>query len=146
MSEGATVDAVAGTPRERRLGRTALWVLLFVAVTVQLLVLYTPSGAGQQPFANSDKVIHVLVFLVPVLVALLAGLRPALVAGVFAGHALVSELVQALTLPTRSGDPADVLADLAGVALGVAAWRLAGRVDGERSAARGAARAAGRQG
>ncbi len=142
MSEATTVDSVGATPRERRLGRAMLWVLLVVAVAVQLVVLYVPSGVGQQPFPGSDKVVHVLVFLVPVLVALLAGMRPALVVGVFAGHAVVSETVQALFLPGRSGDPADVIADLTGVALGVAASRLVGRVVGGRAAARAAVRGA----
>jgi VanZ family protein len=119
-----------------------LLVLLAVAVAVQLVVLYVPSGAGQQPFLGSDKVAHVLVFLAPVLVALLAGLRPAVVVGVFAAHAVASELVQAAFLPARSGDPADVLADLTGVALGVVIWRLVGRVAGGRAASRAASRAA----
>lgn len=142
MSKGTTVDAVGGTPRERRLGRAVLWVLLVAAVVLQLVVLYVPSGVGQQPFPGSDKVVHVVVFLVPVLVALLAGVRPAVVVGVFAAHAVVSETVQALFLPARSGDPADVLADLTGVALGVAAWRLVGRVVEGRAAARAGVRAA----
>ena len=43
-----------------------------------------------------------------------------------AAHAVVSELVQHWLLPHRSGDAADVLADLAGVALGVLAGRLLG--------------------
>ena len=142
MSEGTTVDSDGGSHRDRRLGRAVLWVLLVVAVVVQLVVLYLPSGGGQQPFPGSDKVVHVLVFLVPVLVALLAGLRPAIVVGVFAVHAVVSETVQALFLPARSGDPADVLADLIGVTLGVVAWRLAAGVVGGRAAARTAVREA----
>jgi hypothetical protein len=51
-----------------------------------------------------------------------------LVTGVFAAHAVVSELVQHLFYARRTGDPLDVLADWAGVALGWGAARmLAGR-------------------
>ena len=41
----------------------------------------------------------------------------------FGAHAVVSEVVQALLLPTRSGDFADAVVDLVGVALGVVLWR-----------------------
>ena len=34
-------------------------------------------------------------------------------------HAVLSEVVQAVFLPHRSGDPLDAVADLTGVALGV---------------------------
>jgi hypothetical protein len=105
-------------------GRAALLGLLGLAVAAQLVVLYAPSPAAGVPlFVHVDKVVHVLVFLVPTAVALLAGIRPAVVVSLFGGHALVSELVQGALLPSRSGDPLDVLADLTGVALGVLVWR-----------------------
>ncbi|GAA4408302.1 hypothetical protein GCM10023168_25440 [Fodinibacter luteus] len=94
-------------------------MLLALAVLVQLVVLYAPSGPGGPLFPHADKVAHVLVFLAPTALALLAGLRSAVVVAVLAGHAVLSEVVQAAVLPTRAGDPADVLADLVGVALGV---------------------------
>jgi VanZ family protein len=104
-------------------GRAMLWVLLGIAVLVQLVVLYSPSSPGEQPFPHSDKVVHLLVFLVPVTVALLAGAARWLVVVAFGAHAVVSEVIQALLLPTRSGNVADAVVDLVGVALGVVLWR-----------------------
>ena len=101
-----------------------LWLLLAITVATQLVVLYAPSAPSVSPFCNSDKAVHVVVFLVPVLLALLAGLRPRVVVAVFAAHAVASELVQHALLPGRSGDPLDVVADLAGVGLGVLVWWL----------------------
>jgi mRNA-degrading endonuclease toxin of MazEF toxin-antitoxin module len=86
-------------------------------------------------FPHADKVVHVLVFLVPTAVALLAGIRPVLVVALFAGHAVVSEVVQGALLTTRSGDPLDVLADLTGVALAVVLWRLVARPGDSRPVA-----------
>ena len=111
MSE--RVDGTAGW-------RTALLGLLGLAVVAQLAVLYAPAQPhGVPSFIHADKVVHALVFLVPTALALLAGFRPAVVVGVFAGHAVVSEVVQGALMPSRAGDPLDVLADLTGIALGV---------------------------
>lgn len=126
-----TADADA---TDRRAGRLALLTLLGLAVAVQVVVLYSPSSHGELLFPQADKVVHVLVFLVPVAVALLAGLRPPAVVALFAAQAVVSEVVQGTLLPARSGDAVDVVADLVGIALGVALWHL---VDaGERGAGR----------
>ena len=88
---------------------------------VSLVVLFAPSSGGSGP-PGSDKVVHLLLFA-----ALAASTRwrfgallPGLVA--VAAYAPVSEAVQALLLPGRSGDLLDVVADLTGVALG---WTLA---------------------
>ena len=98
--------------------------LLLGAVVVQLVVLYAPEGGGPPPFPQADKVVHVTVFLVPVALAVLAGFRPWAVAAVFAAHAVLSEAVQAVFLPHRSGNPGDVVADLVGIALGLLVARL----------------------
>ena len=100
-------------------GRRTLLVLLGLAVAVQLVVLYSPEGGGPPPFPQSDKVVHVLVFLVPTALAVVAGFRRSLVVAVFAAHALLSEVVQGVFLAHRSGDLWDAAADLTGVALGV---------------------------
>ena len=118
-------------------GRAVLLALLVAAVAVQLVVLYAPGDVGPLPFPHADKVVHVGVFLVPVALALLAGFRGATVVAVFAGQALVSELVQWRLLGDRSGDVVDVLADLTGVVLGVVVARLAGPALARRSAVRG---------
>ncbi len=98
-------------------------VALAVAVAVQLVAVYAPSGGGgAPPFPNADKLVHAAIFAAPVVFALLAGLRPLLVVGVAAVHAPVSELVQWAFLPHRDGDVWDAVADLVGVGLG---WLLA---------------------
>jgi hypothetical protein len=114
------VRATAGGAR-----RVALAVAAALAVLVQLVVLYVPRAPGVPLFPGADKVIHLLVFAVPVLLLLMAGVSPRPVVAVFAVHAGASELVQGTLLPDRSADPLDALADLAGVALGWAVWRLA---------------------
>ena len=102
-----------------RLGRPVVLGLLVLSVAVQLMVLYSPEGGGPALFPQADKVVHLLVFLVPVALALVAGLRRRVVVAVFATQAVLSEVVQATLLPHRSGDVLDAVADLTGVALGV---------------------------
>jgi hypothetical protein len=116
----------------RRTGRRVAGGAAVVAVAVQLVVLYVPTGPGTPLFAGADKVVHVLVFAVPVLLLLLTGVPAPLVVGVFAVHAGVSEVVQGAWLPERSGDVLDALADLVGVGLGWGLWRLARRGDPAR--------------
>ena len=128
-------EARAATDPGRRVGRVLLLGLLAVAVAVQLVVLYSPSAPSDPLFPGSDKVVHVLVFAVPVTVALLAGGPLRLVVAVFAAHAVLSEVVQGAALPTRSGDALDVVADLVGVAVGVLGWVLVDRASGRRQAA-----------
>ena len=96
-----------------------------VAVLLSLVVLFAPSADGTPTFPGADKLVHLLLF------ALLAGTTrwrfgPALAGLVIvAAYAVVSELIQGFALPGRSGDPPDVVADLAGVAAG---WLLARRL------------------
>ena len=54
----------------------------------------------------------------------MAGFRRRVVAAVFAAQAVLSEVVQAMLLPHRSGDVLDAVADLTGVALGVVVGTL----------------------
>ena len=92
---------------------------------VSLVVLFSPTDGGVSPFPNADKVVHVTLFAV-----LAATTRwrfgpvPSFLLAV-AAYAPLSEVVQALALPGRSGDPRDVVADLAGVGAG---WLLARRL------------------
>jgi VanZ family protein len=111
-------------------------VLLGLAVAVQLVVLYSPDGGGPLLFPQSDKVVHVAVFLVPVALAVVAGFRRWLVVAVFAAQAVLSEVVQAVFLPHRSGDVLDAVADLTGVALGVLVGTLVLRALQSRAAGR----------
>jgi hypothetical protein len=100
-----------------------LWfAALGVALLVQLAVLYAPVAPAGPQIAGLDKLVHISVFAVPALAALMAGISAPLVLGMLAVHAPVSELVQHFALPHRSGDPFDVMADFAGIALGALAY------------------------
>lgn len=82
-----------------------------------------PAGSGVQT-VGADKVVHLLLFggLAGTARARFGDARAVLAAVV--GYAAVSEVVQAALLPRRSGDPLDLVADVAGALLG---WWLAGR-------------------
>jgi VanZ family protein len=105
--------------------RHARTVLAVAAVALQMVVLYAPSGPDMGDVGLPvDKVVHVAVFALATWALAAAGMSPGWSVALMAAHAPISELVQHLVLPDRSGDPADVVADLLGVALGAV---LAGR-------------------
>lgn len=88
-------------------------------------MLFSPTAPGEPLFPNSDKVVHYLLF------ALLAGTvrwrfgsSKRFLWLVF-GYAALSEVIQAVALPGRSGDVVDVVADVAGASLG---WLIAERI------------------
>lgn len=99
-------------------GRAAIAV---VAVLVNLAVLFAPRApsvpVGGLPV---DKLVHLFVFAWPTYALVRAGLPRRWVVACMVLYAPISELVQQQFLGQRSGDSADVLADLAGVAIG--AW------------------------
>ena len=114
----------------RPAGRAAWW-LFAVAVITNLLLLYWPRAPGTGGIPHLDKAVHLASFAFVTWTGARAGLPVRVVAAVLAVHAVVSELIQHAVLPARSGEPADVLADLAGVAgvalaLGAASWRHGG--------------------
>ena len=119
MAETST-EAHAGAAAGAGLGGRRFGRLAFaLAVLVQLCAVYWPRVDVQGPVTWTDKAVHVLLFLVPTVVGLLTGLRPAYVVGALALHAPVSEVVQHVLLPGRSGDVWDAVADVSGVVLGV---------------------------
>lgn len=109
---------------------------LGVTVAAQFFVLYVPQPPTTPMFPYADKVIHASIFAAPVVLALLAGLPARAAVTVIAAHAPVSEMIQHIFLPERSGDFFDVLADLAGVTLGVVAFRGLGLLVARRQASR----------
>jgi len=129
MSGAEPVDEVPVHETASGPGRRVWLGVLLAALVVQLVALYSPRGGGAPPFPNADKIVHAAIFAVPVLAALLARLRAALVVGVAAVHAPVSEAVQWAFLPGRDGDVWDAVADLTGVLLGwlLARWLVARR-------------------
>jgi hypothetical protein len=111
----------------RPAGRAAWW-LFAVAVLANLLLLYWPRAPATAGIPHLDKAVHVISFAFVTWTGARAGLAIRALVAVLTVHAITSELIQHALLPGRSGDPADVLADLAGVAgvalaLGAASWR-----------------------
>ena len=121
MSLAGRTSAGGRTPSPRP-SATGWWRAgLAVAVVVQLVVLYDPtqpSVGGLASVPGLDKLVHATVFALVMAAGRRARLPrlPLLVLTVI--QAPVSEVVQAVLLPQRSGDPFDVLADLTGCLLG----------------------------
>jgi hypothetical protein len=102
--------------------RKAWWIgMLLLTVGVQLEGLYAPQAPGPALFDGADKVAHAVLFGTPLLVCLFAGLAPRVALVALLVHAPVSELIQHIALPGRSGDPWDVVADVTGILL---AWTV----------------------
>jgi hypothetical protein len=91
-----------------------------LAVLANACVLYWPRAVGQGGVPYADKAVHVAIFAVVAATGVWARLPVAWLAGLLAVHAVSSELAQHWWLSQRSGDPADVAADLVGIALGLA--------------------------
>jgi hypothetical protein len=113
--------------RARRWTGPVLVAASVLALVVHLYGLYRLTGPPSVSwFPGSDKLEHALGFGLPVFLILLTldrygrctrGMRW-LVVGVFAVHAVVSELIQHWFYTSRTGDPGDVLADWLGVSMG----------------------------
>lgn len=109
-----------------------------MVAVLSVYVLFWPSPAGSSvQFPGADKLVHAGLFL---LLAASARLRFGSASGVLTAvlvYAALSELVQAVLLPGRSGDVLDLLADSAGALVGwqlARRWRVrtAGRLPGPR--------------
>lgn len=91
--------------------------LAVAALGFQCWALYSPSAGGPQLFPHIDKVVHFVLFGSVTLLFLLAGLRRTAVLIANAAHAVASEVIQWRLIPTRSGDPVDLVADALGLAV-----------------------------
>ena len=107
-------------------------LLAVVAVVLQLAVLYWPVVTVEGPVSWTDKVVHLLVFAVPTWAVGRATGSVRLAVLVFAVHAPLSEVIQHVALPGRSGDVWDAVVDLVGVGLGALALGLIGVVGARR--------------
>lgn len=101
----------------RRVARAVIALGAVALVALHLAVLYWPRVTVEGPVSWTDKVVHLLVFALPTVAVGLAVRRVAVVVIVFALHAPISEIVQHVALPGRSGDPWDAVLDVIGVAL-----------------------------
>ncbi|MBK5248842.1 MAG: VanZ family protein [Actinomycetales bacterium] len=120
------------SPTTRRAPGRLAWAAFAAAVVVHLVGLYLPevdTPAGLD-VPGQDKVAHIVLFGLVMLTGRLAGIPAGWLAGALVLHAVVSELVQQLVLPHRTGDPLDVLADIGGILLG---WYLSAIVGRHRS-------------
>jgi len=104
-------------------------LLLALVLNVGFYLPSLPEGTPGEGVPGLDKVVHVLVFALTVWATgrLLAPMRRfpmGWVVLVALAHALLIELIQLLVLPQRSGDWADVLFDVLGIALGTGLWIL----------------------
>ena len=126
-----TPSTSASTPSPV-LGRRPAVLLAVLAVVVQATVLYWPVVTVEGPVSWTDKVVHLLVFAVPTWAVGRATGSVRLAAVVFAVHAPLSEVIQHVVLPGRSGDVWDAVVDLAGVGLGAAVLGLVGVVGARR--------------
>ena len=101
--------------------------LFAAAVVVNLVLLYWPRTVGPVGPAHLDKAVHLLAFAAVAWSGLRAGVPARWLLPVLALHAGVSEVVQDRLLPRRTGDVADVVADLIGILAGTvlarASWR-----------------------
>ncbi|GAB2574106.1 VanZ family protein [Microlunatus antarcticus] len=134
----ATTSHQTLRPAPGRTVRVAAAAAALVGLAVHLWGLYRDHGPPSVPwFPQADKLEHLVGFGLPCFLVLLAlhlhvarrgqllsGRAVALVVGLFVLHAGVSEVVQGELYTTRSGDPADALADVVGTALGLAAYLL----------------------
>lgn len=97
--------------------------MLVLLLSAYVLFWPNPAGGGSG-FPGADKVVHAVLFaLLAATTRLRFGSAARLLVAV-AAYGVASEVVQGLSLETRSGDPFDVLADVVGAGLG---WLAAGR-------------------
>jgi hypothetical protein len=97
-------------------------------LVVNLVLLFWPRSVETGGLPLLDKVVHATSFGLVMWSGLRAGLVAHVLGPLLAVHAVTSEAIQHYLLANRSGDPADVLADIAGVAgvalaWGAASWR-----------------------
>ncbi|HHV20493.1 MAG TPA: VanZ family protein [Propionibacterium sp.] len=95
--------------------------LALLAVAGQFVGLYSPGSPDPLilPIPGADKIVHVVLFAVPVALLRWAGVRLRVVLPLALAQVVVSEVVQARWIPYRAGELADALADLVGIGLGV---------------------------
>lgn len=114
--------------------RAGFWrVALALAVAVNLVLLFWPRPASPGGLPGLDKVVHLATFASLALTGLRARLDARWLLPLLALHAVTSEVLQALLLSRRTGDPLDALADLAGVLAGTVLARASWGSDGSRA-------------
>jgi VanZ family protein len=108
--------------------RRVLWWLVAPVLIIQLVALYSPGNSGVPEPLYVDKVVHAALFGVPTWLLGRLTRRPWLIAGIFAVHAVFSEVAQYLWVPGRDGDIFDATADLVGITAALI-WLLRSKDD-----------------
>lgn len=98
------------------------------AFAISVMILFTPASGVPTAPPGTDKVIHLVLFAVLMITALMARWTVPASVSVLVIYAAVSEVVQALLPLGRSGDLADAAVDVLGIALGWALFALARRI------------------
>lgn len=102
-------------------GRTSF----FITAAASLFILFLPESGVPTAPAGSDKAVHVALFAALAATGGWAGFRSRVLLSALTGYAVLSEVVQHVLPLGRTGDPADALADVCGMAAG---WVLANGV------------------
>ncbi len=108
---------MVGSPtisRDHRRG--GLWAAFVLLLALQVCLLYVVKGPDTPAPPYADKLLHVTMFALPAVVALL--LSRVWPWAVLVLHALLSEPLQAWVATGRQLDAWDTVADLTGIALG----------------------------
>ncbi len=98
------------------------WLGLAAALTLQSITLYAPQAPSVGGGWGLDKIVHATVFALVAAAAIRCEIPLGVIGTVLVGYAGLSELIQAVALADRRGDPQDVLADVIGCAA-VLLWR-----------------------
>lgn len=107
--------------RTLNLPRWLLWALFFGAVVAQMYGLYAPDMPVQDAsIPNFDKIGHFTIFAAVAVTGSWLRFSPWWLGGILVTHAALSEVIQSLLLPHRSGDPWDFATDIIGTAIGLA--------------------------
>jgi hypothetical protein len=110
--------AARGPDRRSRTVGVGRWSAFAAALVVNLAVLLAPDPDVPAPSTPGlDKLVHVAVFAALTWTGLRLGWAARWYVPAVLAWAAVSEVVQAVVLPRRSGDPRDAVADAVGVLL-----------------------------
>lgn len=128
-------------------GRRHVWRVVFAVVcATSMVILFAPGDATPTGLTVSDEAVHATLFALLGVTGLGAGVPLRRLALSLLAYAGCSELLQAGVVPDRSGDPLDVLADVAGAALGLTLGLTRRPLSGVRNRSGISPRGAGRSG
>ncbi len=95
-----------------------------LAVLASLVVLFTPGDDELAALPGVDKVVHLVLFAVLAVTGRWTGVPARPLVLLLTAYAALSEVLQAVLPLDRSGNLADLLADLAGVVIGLITWAV----------------------